>query len=441
MVASAAAGAGLCMKALLKLLRRREIAFPLSLWCALWLNLNTGPWLLGQGGILAAVTFLRVWAPTGVLVICLIAFKGNPHSRRRLSPTKLLALYGMISAIAAIQSPDPGWATYWSIAYLASIAVTHLVLSTRSPILATLFLWSTWVLAVIVTMGIIRAGGSYVWAGGAQSYGIEHHIDVISSGVSRWGAICALIFLALSIEIRAWLPRLFLLAGTATGFVMVYKMQSRGSVFSTVGGVLFLLVSNRKTRRWAVPIVLLSMLAVYAYDYRQEVVGNIMTYLERGGDVQGLTSLTGRTAFWEEGLQAFQEAPLLGRGQWADRLVGIGHIHNTFIQALLNGGIVGFIPYILSWIVGWVLFVRVWKRRHSLSHWELISLNTCGAVLAFFTLRAVPETTTASYSPDLLMMLAVYAFLEKTASQPRVPVTTRYVLVQRQPAPQAEVPA
>jgi hypothetical protein len=35
-----------------------------------------------------------------------------------------------------------------------------------------------------------------------------------------------------------------------------------------------------------------------------------------------------------------------------------------------------------------------------------------GTVMAFFTVRAIPETTTASYSVDLLVMAAVYVFLE-----------------------------
>ena len=254
-------------------------------------------------------------------------------------------------------------------------------------------------------IGIIRTGGDAVWAGGAKSYGIENRIDVISSGVSRWGAVCALVSLALSLQIRSLLPRLALLAVTAAGFVMVYKMQSRGSVFGTVAGVLFLLLIERRTRRWFVPALLFAILAVYAYDYRHEVTSNVMNYMERGGGKNSLYTMTGRTDVWEEGWQAFHEAPFLGRGQWADRLLGIGHAHNTVVEALLNGGIVGFIPYLLSWVAGWRLFFRLWKRRRFLSTLDRMSLLQCGAVLAFFTARAVPETTTASYSPDLLMML------------------------------------
>jgi hypothetical protein len=36
--------------------------------------------------------------------------------------------------------------------------------------------------------------------------------------------------------------------------------------------------------------------------------------------------------------------------------------------------------------------------------------------MAFFTVRAIPETTTAGYAPDLLIMAAVYAYLSALAA-------------------------
>lgn len=428
------------MKAVLRALRTPGALVPIALWAALWLNLNTGPWLLDRtSGMAHAIAFLRVYAPTGVLAVCLLASRWGGRGAAGFSPTFLLASYGAITAFAGIRSPDPSWAAYWSIAFLASAAVARLILSARDPAAVTAFLWVTWVAALIVTIGIIHAGGDAVWAGGGESYGINSRIDILSTGVSRWGAVCSLISLAICIHTRSLLLRLALLLVTVTGFVMVYTMQSRGSIFSSVAGVLFLLLIERRSRRWAVPLLIIIALGVFAY--RNEVVRNVMTYLERGGGESGLKTMTGRTEIWEEGMQAFREAPLLGRGQWTDRLLGIGHAHNTAIEALLNGGIVGFIPYMLSWVAGWLLFFRLWKRRRFLSQLDRISLLQCGAVLAFFSVRAIPETTTAGYSPDLLMMLAVYAFMERTAVRVRVPALIGYVLVFRRSPTELSVTA
>jgi peptidoglycan/LPS O-acetylase OafA/YrhL len=79
---------------------------------------------------------------------------------------------------------------------------------------------------------------------------------------------------------------------------------------------------------------------------------------------------------------------------------------------LLTAGLVGFIPYLWSWIAGWGLFARLWRCRDQFSRERVRELGACGAVMAFLTLRAIPETTGASYEPDLLILCAVYAYLE-----------------------------
>lgn len=293
-----------------------------------------------------------------------------------------------------------------------------------------LFLWGTWFATLVVTIGVIHAGGDAVFAGGGESYGIGSRIDVISSGVGRWGAVCAIICLVTGLYVRSLWLRAALLGATLVGLDIVYKMQSRGAIFGSAAALLFLVITEKRVRRWALPLLIVGLVALYASNSREDVLHNVMAYLARGGGDQGLYTMTGRTAYWDQGWQAFQDAPLIGRGQWADRLLGIGHIHNSFLQSLLNSGVLGFIPYLLSWIAAWRLFLTLWNRRSFLRSSQQLLLSQCGAVLAFYTMRAIPETTTASYSPDLLMLLAVYVFMESTARemQRSLAVSRRYVL-------------
>jgi O-antigen ligase len=122
--------------------------------------------------------------------------------------------------------------------------------------------------------------------------------------------------------------------------------------------------------------------------------------------------MTGRTQTYEHGLAAFQEAPIFGRGQWADRLIIAEHVHNSYLAALMNAGVVGAIPYFASWIVGWMLFFRIHKRIVRLDPEDRVCLLEAGTVMMFFTVRAIPETTTAEFGVDLLVMVAVYVYLE-----------------------------
>jgi O-antigen ligase len=124
--------------------------------------------------------------------------------------------------------------------------------------------------------------------------------------------------------------------------------------------------------------------------------------------------MTGRTHAYEHGIAAFGDAPIFGRGQWTDRLVIYEHVHNSFLQALLNSGIVGGIPYFASWIAGWVMFFKLRNRWRWLGSQDRLCLLESGAVMMFFTVRATPETTTASFSVDLMVMVAIYVYLEIT---------------------------
>jgi len=119
------------------------------------------------------------------------------------------------------------------------------------------------------------------------------------------------------------------------------------------------------------------------------------------------------------------------------------HVHDSFLQALLNGGIFGAVPYVASWVTGWILFAKLQMRRSRLNSEDRVHLLECGAVMMFFTVRSIPETTTASFSVDLLVMVAIYVYLETLTHQINVArpqhVLQAYHLVRTRPAI-AEVP-
>jgi O-antigen ligase len=125
--------------------------------------------------------------------------------------------------------------------------------------------------------------------------------------------------------------------------------------------------------------------------------------------------MTGRTRAYQKGLASISDSPLLGQGQWADRVVTNEHVHNSYLAALMNAGIVGGIPYFASWILGWVLFFRLHKRNDQLMPADRLCVLEAGTVMMFFTIRSIPETTTAEFGVDMLVMVAVYVYFETLA--------------------------
>jgi O-antigen ligase len=248
-----------------------------------------------------------------------------------------------------------------------------------------------------------------------------------TSGVARWAAVPGLVCIIKAYYTRRPALIAIYLGAAGAAFFIVYRMQSRGAIFGVVAALAFALFTSSQLRRYALPFVLLAIAAVAVLETPAVMSNRIAEYLHRGQSEEEFRSMTGRTSLYENGLAAFWDAPLLGRGQRTDRLIGVGHVHNSYLEALLNAGILGVIPYVASWIAGWVLFFRLLKRRRLLRPEDRTNLLEAGTVMMFFTVRSFPETTTASFAVDLLVMAAVYVYLEmltvSTARLARSPFT------------------
>jgi O-antigen ligase len=397
----------------------------LILWTCLWLNLNTGTWnILPPSSLEEWQLCIRAILPFIVLPVAgflLLARKkvqlpGN-------APSRLLMVYGIFAALAAIYSPDPIWSLYWSTNFLATILAAWTFVDRRNPVgSARQMLQVTWVATFIVAAIIGYQARNSVFGESASAYGVLTELNGLSrsSGVARWAAVPGLVCLVRAYHTRRFSLFAFFICASAVSFFIVYRMQSRGAIFGSAAALLFALLVSSRMRRYALPFAVVAILVILLLDSPATLSDQVATYLERGQSRDEFLSMTGRTRAYEHGLVAFEDAPLFGRGQVADRLIIGEHVHNSYLQALLNGGIAGGIPYFASWIAGWILFFRVQKRSDRLSPEDRICVLESGTVMMFFTVRAMPETTTASFAVDLLVMVAVYVYLESLTVQMRV---------------------
>lgn len=400
---------------------RFAAASGLVLWICLWLNLNTGFWnLQPSGSIQDRLLFIRAILPFIVLPVALLILL----SRRRLflplsAPSRLLFIYGSFSALAAVFSPVPMWSLYWAIAFLATILAAWIVIDKNDPVRsAQLLLRLTWIGSLVVAAIIAYQASGAIFGEHSTAYGaVYKETEGLSrsSGVARWAAVPGLVCL-----IRAYHTRRPLLIGiyigiAAIAFYIVYRVQSRGAVFGAVAALLFALIISSRMRRYALPFALAAVAIILLLDSPATISTKVTDYLERGQSRDEFLSMTGRTRAYYKGVAAFQDAPLLGYGQWADREIIHEHVHNSYLSALLNSGIAGGIPYLLSWIAGWALFLKMQGRSAQLAPQDQLHILEVGTVMMFFTVRAVPETTTAEFGVDLLVMVAVYLYLETLA--------------------------
>jgi len=400
----------------------RAPTFALILWVCLWMNLNTGFWNLQHpNGAADWLLFIRAALPFAVLPLaCLVLLSGRKFHLPWSSPSRLLMWYGLAAVIGTIFSPSPMASLYWSITFLATILAAWTFIDARDPVGSTRqLLLVTWVGAFIVAAIIAHQSSNVIFGSGASGYGsIMSATEGLSrsSGVARWAAVPGLVCLIRAYHTRRPILIAMFLGFAAIAFFIVYRMQSRGAVFGSVAALLFALVISSRMRRYALPFAILAIAVILLVDSPATVSDKITTYLERGQTEEAFISMTGRTRAYNHGMAAFKDSPLFGYGQWADRLIIHEHVHNSYLSALMNAGIVGGIPYLASWITGWILFFRIQKRSAQLRPENRICLLEAGTVMMFFTVRAIPETTTAEFSVDLLVMAAVYVYLEILAA-------------------------
>ena len=316
------------------------------LWVCLWCNLNTGFWNIKPPySVDDWQNLIRAILPFVVLPVAGLFLLGRRKLRfPRYAPSRLLMVYGAFATLAAIFSPEPLMSLYWSMTFLATILTAWTFVDRRNPVeSARQLLQVTWVATFIVAAIVGYQARNSIFSEAATGYGVIGELNGLSrsSGVARWAAVPGLVCLVRAYHSRRLSLVAIFLGVAAVSFFIVYRMQSRGAVFGSAAALLFALLVSSRMRRYALPIATVAIVGILILESPGVVSDKIMTYLERGQSSKEFTSMTGRTRAYEHGLAAFQDAPIFGRGQWADRLIIREHVHNSYLAALMNAGIAG----------------------------------------------------------------------------------------------------
>ena len=128
-------------------------------------------------------------------------------------------------------------------------------------------------------------------------------------------------------------------------------------------------------------------------------------------------TFSGRRAVWSDGWGLFTESPVLGYGFQADRLLLHTHMHNSIMHAMLQTGLLGTIPFILSIVFAWLLLLKLIVRLRSLQAPDKHLVIQCAGILAFFTMRSFPESTGAFFGVDWLIIAVMLFYLHVVSSR------------------------
>ena len=108
-------------------------------------------------------------------------------------------------------------------------------------------------------------------------------------------------------------------------------------------------------------------------------------------------------------MNLFLNSPLTGFGFQADRFfLGGQHAHDSLLHALVQTGLLGTIPFILSFIFLAVILLRLFKNNYIEPRQRMFFIEIT-SVLIFLMIRGITESL-AFYSADWIFLAPILAY-------------------------------
>jgi O-antigen ligase len=211
----------------------------------------------------------------------------------------------------------------------------------------------------------------------------------------------------------------------AFSVITMILAQSRSPILGFALAAFVVLVASRR----------FGLLTIFVAGGAMTVLASgttIYEFLRRGQTEQELTTLTGRTKFWEASLEAVRENPITGYGAYAggrfvagDSLTsddGPTTVHSLWVEGLVDTGVVGLLLLLVGLAVTWLWMfsLRSYAAGDSTSH--LLWLEGLG-VLTVMSVRSV-FSVPFIWSPHVLtfgLLLVFIAVMRRQIAQTLYP--------------------
>jgi len=398
------------------------VCLPSALWIALWFSINTGPWVLQRGpaSLVAWLHAVRAFFPHVVLLMALCYVLVSPYRSGLLRlpvSLKLWLFYGMVGLFSCVLSPSPVYAAYWALAYLGAIAGIAAYLKGRDPVeRARQANYLSWLTCTAFLLTMTYLAREALFADPHSGYGVLGRQGTLlgmpmsrSTGLARFAAVPGIVGLGYALCRRGAHRVLGGLVFAVSFGAFIYYLQARGSIFGFAGAaVVVMVLTGVRGRLLLLGIGLAAVGALFFHGLAPE----IWAHVTRGDTSWAeLSRLTGRPDYWRAGYKVFLGSPFIGVGPWGDRMMAAGEVHNTWIAALIYGGLLGATAFVAGLVRAWWDLWRAFRNRAALSPGQRRLLAQTGGLLAFFTLRGIAEQSGSLFNVDLMLMLPAIAYI------------------------------
>lgn len=323
------------------------------------------------------------------------------------TPPGYFFAYGLIGMVASIFLSSDRWSSvYWALAYLAPFFVIWMAFEkeeTLAVLTSIIRLNELVILVIVLTLlpEVIKVGT--VDERFAQVFRLPFGLgEMRANGVGRF-ALAAIIISVCRLFSSKVKFRLLWFVPVAVGLFILAQSRSRSSLLGlAVCSVLFIFL-------WGI-------------NWRYLFIGPLTVYViwlsgikwRLRGHIENLVYLTGREITWQKGLVEIKQSPFLGWGFHADRLrLNFEHMHNSYLHAAIQSGVIGVIFFILGLVTVWMLILKskLFLRVRSSASDEKIFLTESILLVGFLSTRSFFESTAAFYGVDLLILIPALCYV------------------------------
>jgi O-antigen ligase len=200
--------------------------------------------------------------------------------------------------------------------------------------------------------------------------------------------------------------------------------QSRSPATAALLGLLAVLVLAR--RRGLLAIVGLAGVALISLTSAEAVVQEAFL---RGQDHDLFFSLSGRVDWWMSALKVLAENPLLGLGGYAAGRFAVlsevrpetSSLHNAWLEILVGVGLMGFLPFLATFLGTWRSLLRRGDTRSATSIGTELRIETIG-IFVMLCFRSIFTAEFIWHPPLLFFLVLGYAELLRTRGLGEMPV-------------------
>lgn len=387
------------------------MVFTIVMWILVWGALYTGlfhilevpEWSTSPLGIFQGV---RALFPILALYIALLwIFVGKLKFPSLKTPLGLFFYYSLVGLTTSFFSPDVTTSLYWGLLFFSVVLVSWIFYKRENSLRCfQMVSYVNYSVAIVIfsviALKVVPLGFG---ARGQQYYELPLGLgEMNANGVGRFALVVVIIsgiwFFFKKDKIRYVWFGMFLL-----GVFLLMFTQSRTALLGLgVVSVLFVLIMGFRWYYFLMGPFVAFVLWVAGYKDRA------------GGKLDILVSLSGRESTWGEAFSLIKKSPFLGWGFHSDRIMlNSAHIHNSYLHATIQSGILGLIFFVLAVSSIWILFIRtnIFKRLRYYDGRDKPLIIGNVLLIGFFSARSLFESTAAFYGVDLLIFLPAIVYV------------------------------